>query len=1069
MKKSLSVLLALAVLFIFDANAQNTLIPFGSSWQYLDNGTDQGMAWISTSFNSSTWKTGSAKFGYGVEGINTQIGFGPDKSKKYVTTYFRKSISITDPASLGDFTANIRLDDGAVIYVNGVEVHRINMPTGPIAYNTLSAVSSSGDGSKTLTFQVNSAPFVSGTNVIVVEIHQSKVNTSDMAFDMELSSSLYGPDGDLVSPYVVSIERLSPSSEITEPGAVTFRTIFSEPVNGVTPDDFTAIATGSVEATVTDVSSENGTHYDATVNASGEGTLRLDLMAPDTDITDLSSNALAGDYTSGESYTLVEPVPLANALFSFNSSWKYLDNGTDQSTAWRTTSFSDAAWKTGVGKFGYGITDAATLVGYGPNAKNKYITTYFRKSLSITDVSNYTSFKVNIKMDDGVVVYVNGTEVYRNNMPTGSIAYNTLAALSSSGDGTKIQSFTISNGAFINGPNVIAVEVHQSKANTSDMAFDMELLADQSDPGPVGDVTSPMVTSINRQSPTTASIMPGSVTFRVSFSEKVTGVSVNDFVFTTTGTAGGTLTGLTAVGTDGTVYDLSANTAGEGTVRLDLKASGTEIMDASSNPIASGFTAGESYLLQTPTSGGGFATVASITPMSISTNTADKPQSKVWTYAGKFWTVLPTTDGTFLWRLDGTTWTKVLLVSSGALARADCKVVGNLAHVLLFRGNNNSYLISLEYDAAAAAYKLWSSRPTRSSFVLGPDAETATLDIDGNGRMWVAYDTPDSVNVRYSDSPYTTWSEPIVIESGIADDDICAIVALPTQNKMAVLWSNQRTDFFGMRTHTTGDSATTWSEDESPGSQTALNVGTGFSDDHMNMVLASDGTLYCAVKTSYETPGYTKLALLVRRPNGVWDNPYEITQENGTRPIVILNEAAGKLRIVYTSQENGGDILYKESSLDAISFGSPIYLIRGMYNYVSSTKATYTGETVLMATDVSTTAWKAIGFLVSDGSSTATAMANGSLLKEHGQNLRAYPNPFKGTATVNFTLPQGGAYTIVLYNSKGEQVIDAKKGLAEAGVANTLEVSAAGLPSGLYILRLETNLGTETIKLLHNR
>ncbi|MCJ8164127.1 hypothetical protein MKJ04_04685, partial [Pontibacter sp. E15-1] len=49
-------------------------------------------------------------------------------------------------------------------------------------------------------------------------------------------------------------------------------------------------------------------------------------------------------------------------IIPFNSSWKYLDNGSDQGTAWRGGSFNDAAWKSGPGKLGYGIPDATTVV-----------------------------------------------------------------------------------------------------------------------------------------------------------------------------------------------------------------------------------------------------------------------------------------------------------------------------------------------------------------------------------------------------------------------------------------------------------------------------------------------------------------------------------------------------------------------------------------------------------------------------------------------------------------------------------------------------------------------------------
>jgi endonuclease/exonuclease/phosphatase family metal-dependent hydrolase len=162
-------------------------------------------------------------------------------------------------------------------------------------------------------------------------------------------------------------------------------------------------------------------------------------------------------------------------VIPYGSSWKYLDDGSNQGTAWQANSYSDASWKSGNGKFGYGISDAATVVSYGSNSKNKSITTYFRKTVDIADADGFSSYTINVKRDDGVVVYVNGTEVLRNNMPTGPIAYNTLAASNTNDNGLTPKSSTINASAFISGTNIISAEIHQSGITSSDIAFDLEL------------------------------------------------------------------------------------------------------------------------------------------------------------------------------------------------------------------------------------------------------------------------------------------------------------------------------------------------------------------------------------------------------------------------------------------------------------------------------------------------------------------------------------------------------------------------------------------------------------------
>src|SRR5215207_9008003 len=114
-------------------------------------------------------------------------------------------------------------------------------------------------------------------------------------------------------------------------------------------------------------------------------------------------------------------------LIPAGSVWKYLDNGSNQGTAWRGTSFSDLSWASGSAELGYGDSDEATVVGYGPNSAAKYITTYFRRSFDCPAPSSFATLKLRVVRDDGVVVYLNGQEIWRNNMPTGTIGYTTLA------------------------------------------------------------------------------------------------------------------------------------------------------------------------------------------------------------------------------------------------------------------------------------------------------------------------------------------------------------------------------------------------------------------------------------------------------------------------------------------------------------------------------------------------------------------------------------------------------------------------------------------------------------------
>jgi hypothetical protein len=349
--------------------------------------------------------------------------------------------------------------------------------------------------------------------------------------------------------------------------------------------------------------------------------------------------------------------------------------------------------------------------------------------------------------------------------------------------------------------------------------------------------------------------------------------------------------------------------------------------------------------------GQGFESVTSLTPIDAVKNTGDKPQSKVWTHDGKWWTVMPASDGTFIWLLNGTVWNRALKISDAKTVRADCKPNGNVCHVLLWRKEDYpSQLISVEYVPAYGTYKLWALRPATVYINLDAGVEIATIDIDGNGRMWLASDAITSVNIRWSDQPYTLWSSPITIATNISTDDICVVKSIPALNKVGILWSNQISKRFGFKTHNNNDDPSVWSADEVPASQSALNIKTGMADDHLNVGTVSDGTLYCAVKTGYDTPGYPEIALLKRHPSGTWDNLYEVSQV-GTRPIVLLNESTEKVKVIYTSNERGGNILYKESPISTISFGPTQTLITGALDNATSIKDNYTSQIVILAAD----------------------------------------------------------------------------------------------------------------------
>jgi hypothetical protein len=502
--------------------------------------------------------------------------------------------------------------------------------------------------------------------------------------------------------------------------------------------------------------------------------------------------------------------------------------------------------------------------------------------------------------------------------------------------------------------------------------------------------TLPSVISVNRQLPANEQTDATAVTFRVTFSEKVRGVDAADFIiFTASGNVRGTLTkvaleaasssltdAVKVVDTDSTTYDVTIRgLAGSGVIRLDVKDNNTGITNIAGSAPGGGFTSGQTYTVNTSQSYA-FSYMQDLDAVSISSSTREIPQAKVWSYLGKWWAVLATSGGTKILRLDNTTWTEVLTIATATNSRADCRVVGNLVHLLLVRGASSaSYFVSLEYDAAANTYKRWTQRTSNVNIVFEVGTITATLANDATGRMWIASNSNGNMLVRWSDPPYSTWSSPVTVASGAISEDICAITALP--GKIGVFWSNQNTRRFGFKTHDDGADPAGWSTDEVPAGQSALDAGNGMADDHLNVVAASDGTLYCAVKTGYDKSGLPTMALLVRRPNGAWDNLYPVaSSKEGNRPIVVLNETAGKVKVMYSTHlknfdgTRSGDILYRESSTAVISFGPPVTLLsgRGNYNleYTTSTHQPYESTIVILATNESVSPYQAVGVLATD-------------------------------------------------------------------------------------------------------
>lgn len=333
-------------------------IASGGLWKYNDEGTDLGTAWKEPTFDDSAWLFGNAILGYGDGVESTTLSYGSDSGNKYPTYYMRHIFNVDDASAIGNLLFNVSFDDGVIVYVNGVEAFRLNMPDGDVTYNMYAAGEISGSAETAWTQVQTSNLFQDGENVIAVELHQNNGTSSDVRFDMEVDFEL-------------------PALEVTE-----------------------------------------------------------------------------------------YPV-------SKDEEWYYLDAGSDLGTDWLATDYNVIPWNRGNAPFGYG-DPVNTAVSYGPDASNKHITTYYVKDINV-NLSQLTDMvEFGLRRDDGAVVYINGVEAFRTNMPSGDVNYQTTANGAVDGINENIYHITdVAKSMFVDGVNRIAVEIHQANTTSSDTRFDL--------------------------------------------------------------------------------------------------------------------------------------------------------------------------------------------------------------------------------------------------------------------------------------------------------------------------------------------------------------------------------------------------------------------------------------------------------------------------------------------------------------------------------------------------------------------------------------------------------------------
>jgi hypothetical protein len=425
------------------------------------------------------------------------------------TYYFRKRFNFGAAPGRATLFLNAAIDDGAVFYLNGVEVRRINMPAGTVTHGT------PGNPVGNATFTGPTVLAVTnlrqGANVLAVEVHQSAaLSDTDMLFAVELRAEITPrPDSDFV-PGHLSFNEIT--AALANPFQIELRN------SGAQSFDLAGYVIrrtgGSADASYT---------FGAQALAAGaflnlaQGTLgfsaaagdKLFLIRPDGAVADAVEvherprarsttregewlTPSAATFGAANSFTLSDDIVIneimyhapptleipaiigSNTVITFSNVWKYHDAGVDLGTAWRTPGYDDTQWPSGAALL-YNNTNNLqmprnTLVNFGPN------THYFRTTFVYTGAPQILALSMRHIVDDGAVFYLNGAEFNRFNMPFGAISYTNFSS-SAAGNATIRPVANLAMTNLVIGTNVLAVEVHQSVNHGEDVAFGMELTA----------------------------------------------------------------------------------------------------------------------------------------------------------------------------------------------------------------------------------------------------------------------------------------------------------------------------------------------------------------------------------------------------------------------------------------------------------------------------------------------------------------------------------------------------------------------------------------------------------------
>ena len=274
-----------------------TLKGMGEAWQYYDQGSLDGQNWTSPTFNSSSWPTGNAPLGYSSnQTMATVLDYGGDSSNKRPTYYFRTSVQIDETPSDNDqFALSYNVDDGFVVYVNGSEAARFNMPSGSVNYSTFA--STYADQFPTGTVELPASLFHKGSNVVAVEVHNNAANSTDIFWNASITAQLSGSS---------QANYYSTQAEIALPkgNGLHLTASYSE------LSDNERLKQGVTPVRINEVSGANGSY----INEYGKKDDWVELYNTTSEPIDVEGMFLSNDEANAEMYQITKGSTQANTI-----------------------------------------------------------------------------------------------------------------------------------------------------------------------------------------------------------------------------------------------------------------------------------------------------------------------------------------------------------------------------------------------------------------------------------------------------------------------------------------------------------------------------------------------------------------------------------------------------------------------------------------------------------------------------------------------------------------------------------------------------------------------------------